>query len=84
MKPSKRPFQLALRKLHLDPGEVLFVGENPERDIKGAKSFGMKTALALYGMDYRKRNRKIRADYEISDVSEILDIINKENKKKKV
>lgn len=84
LKPSKKPFLLALRKLHLKPHEILFVGESPERDIKGAKSIGMKTALALYGMDYMKRNKKIKADYNIMDVSEILAIINKENKKKKV
>lgn len=75
MKPSKKPFMLALRKLKLKPDEILFVGESPERDIKGAKALGMKTALALYGLDYRKVNRKIKADYDIRDVSEILDIV---------
>ncbi|UCG95015.1 MAG: TIGR02253 family HAD-type hydrolase [archaeon] len=74
-KPSKKPFQIALKKLGLKPEEILFVGEDPERDIKGAKALGMKTALALYGLGYRKRPVKIKADYEIRDVAEILKIV---------
>lgn len=75
-KPSRKPFMIALKKLKLKPGEVLFVGESPERDIKGASSVGMKTALALYGLEYRKKNRKIRADHELRDISEVLEIVN--------
>ncbi|MCK4635104.1 MAG: HAD family hydrolase, partial [Candidatus Aenigmarchaeota archaeon] len=74
-KPSKKPFEMAIKKLKLKPDEILFVGENPERDIKGAKSVGMKTALALYGLDYRNKPKKIKADYIIKDVSEVLKFV---------
>ena len=77
-KPSKKPFNMAIKKLDVKPEEILFVGENPERDIKGAKSVGMKTALALYGMDYRKRGR-VKADYELKDVLGIQEVIKNEN-----
>lgn len=48
-KPSELPFRQAIEKLGFEAGEVLFVGDNPERDILGAKSVGMHTALAEYG-----------------------------------
>jgi putative hydrolase of the HAD superfamily len=74
-KPSKKPFGIALKKLDLKPEEILFVGEDPKRDIKGARSLGMKTALALYGLDYRTEDKEIIADYEIKDVAQILKIV---------
>ena len=48
-KPSVTPFKKAINDLGLKPDEILFVGDNPERDIKGAKKSGMKTAYAKYG-----------------------------------
>ncbi len=75
LKPSKKPFEMALSKLKIKPKETLFVGENPERDIKGAKSVEMITALALYGLDYKKKYKKIKADYEIKDVKEVIKIV---------
>ncbi len=74
-KPSKKPFMMAIKKLKIRPEEILFVGENPERDINGAKSVGMKTALAMYGLDYRNKPKKTSADYVIKDVSEVLKFV---------
>lgn len=48
-KPSLKPFELALFLLKVKPDEVLFVGDNPERDIIGAKKAGLHTCLAKYG-----------------------------------
>jgi len=48
-KPSLKPFELALFLLKAKPGEVLFVGDNPERDVIGAKKAGLHTCLAKYG-----------------------------------
>ena len=69
-KPHKLPFRLALRQLKTKPGEVLFVGDNPDRDIKGAEKAGMKTAFARYG-----GRKRCKADYVIDEISEILDIV---------
>jgi putative hydrolase of the HAD superfamily len=71
-KPSMLPFRAAIRRLGLRPDEIVFVGDNPERDILGAKKAGMVTVLAKYGE--WKRSPGIRADYEIMDVSELLGI----------
>jgi HAD superfamily hydrolase (TIGR02253 family) len=72
-KPSPGGFNLALKKLNLAPAQCLFVGDNPERDIKGAQELGMTTCLAKYGWSGRKTD--IRADYEISRFEDILKIL---------
>ncbi len=40
-KPEKNFFDLALREMELDPGEVAMVGDDPGSDVAGAKSAGM-------------------------------------------
>ncbi|MBI2651023.1 TIGR02253 family HAD-type hydrolase [Candidatus Woesearchaeota archaeon] len=72
LKPSKLPFKAALKKLKLNPEECLMVGDWPERDIKGAKSLGMKTCFARYG---NPKVKKSYADYEITDIRMLLGII---------
>jgi HAD superfamily hydrolase (TIGR01509 family) len=80
-KPNPSPFQLALNVLQVPPAECLFVGDDPSRDIKGAKELGMHTCLAIYGMDgiagYRRHDpddRKL-ADFEIGRFQEILGVV---------
>jgi putative hydrolase of the HAD superfamily len=43
VKPSPKIFYATLSKLRLKPHQVIFVGDDPETDIKGAKNIGMKT-----------------------------------------
>ena len=71
-KPDPAPFKLALEKLDLPAREVLFVGDSIHKDIDGAKAVGMRTALATYG---RTVERAHDADYELSDLSELLEIV---------
>ena len=42
-KPDPRAFRLLASRLGCDPGEVLFVGDDPVRDIAGAAAAGMMT-----------------------------------------
>lgn len=70
-KPSASPFKLFLKKTRLKPEEVLFVGDNPERDVKGAKAAGMKTALAGYGWHLNKDSRE-KADFHLKSFRELL------------
>jgi putative hydrolase of the HAD superfamily len=74
-KPNPAPYKVALKKLGLDPGEVIFVGDNPNRDILGAKKLGIRTVLAKYGEWTRAKEKSLRADYEINDVKELLKIL---------
>jgi len=73
-KPSKLPFKAALKQLNLNPSQCLMVGDWPERDIKGAKAVGMRTCFARYG---NPKIKKTDADYEISNIKMLLDIVGK-------
>lgn len=70
-KPHPSPFQLALKTLNISPEEALFVGDNPGRDIRGAKKLGIRTCLAEYG---RVFERSEEADHVIMDIKELLGI----------
>ena len=50
------------------------MGDNPARDIRGAKKVGMKTALAVYGWVLNKDSR-IKADHNLQRPSDLLKIL---------
>ena len=76
-KPAKEPFIKIVKKLGIDYSDCLMVGDWPERDIKGAKQFGMKTAYAKYGCTEYIDNSG--ADYELDTIHELIEIIRTEN-----
>lgn len=49
MKPDPMHLEVALGLLGVGPDEALFVGDSIQRDIKAARSIGMKAAYAQYG-----------------------------------
>ena len=73
-KPHRAPFEAALRKLGVRAEDALFVGDNNDKDMLGAKNLGMKVCLAKYGEKF-KRNKKVKLDYEIKDFRELLEIV---------
>jgi putative hydrolase of the HAD superfamily len=76
-KPHPAPFQLALSRLQVEPQEAIMIGDWAERDIAGAKALGMKTAFARYGDDFN--TLEPGADFELSDINQLVDIIKKLN-----
>jgi putative hydrolase of the HAD superfamily len=54
-KPHPLPFSLMLESLKSDPGSALFVGDNPDKDCKGAHSAGMKYAQVQNCASHRNR-----------------------------
>ncbi len=42
-KPDSRAFQALIDAFELEPGKILFVGDNPGNDIEGAAAMGMRT-----------------------------------------
>ena len=44
-KPDPRAFQTLAARLGADPADCLFIGDNPEHDIAGARSVGMEAVL---------------------------------------
>ncbi|MCK7523061.1 MAG: HAD-IA family hydrolase [Ignavibacteriales bacterium] len=77
-KPSPKPFNAILKKLHVKAGEALMVGDWVERDIVGASKVGMKTAFARYGDTFNTEHHN--ADYDLKDIRDLEDIIIKENR----
>jgi len=73
LKPSELPFRKALEMMDLKPDEVLMVGDWAERDMVGAKRLGIKTVFARYGDRFDTKDSG--ADYEIDDISELLNIL---------
>lgn len=71
-KTTTIPFKAALKALNIKPEEALMVGDWIERDVKTAKSMGIKTCYARYGDINPADAGKSEADYEINDIKEIL------------
>lgn len=72
-KPSRLPFRAALRELKVAPSECLMVGDRPARDMKGARSLGMKTCFAKYG--YEGKAPKMKVDYAINSIEELVTLL---------
>lgn len=72
-KPNHQPFNFALKKLGLLAPSCLYVGDNIERDIVGAKNIGMLTCLAKYGTIGKRVSES--ADYSISNFEELLKLV---------
>lgn len=78
-KPHTLPYEVALKQLGINPSEAVYVGDSPFKDFYGANKLGIITirvktgeyrALTSDNFDYNYRPK-----YEISIISEILDIL---------
>lgn len=84
-KPSPRLYQIAAQRFqqhhHIQPQEILYVGNDIRNDIRPAQSVGFKTALfAGDHLSLRRRTEDpdcsaIRADLEITQLEQISDCI---------
>ncbi len=72
-KPKGKPFLKALELLNIDKSEALYVGDNINTDIIGAKNAKMKAVL----LD-RKNDSSVSSefyDYRITDLRELVNIL---------
>lgn len=76
-KPSPAPFRKALELLQVEPHEAIMVGDWAERDMVGAAQVGITTVFARYGDTFG--TVESNAQYDLNDVSELLQVIDKEN-----
>jgi putative hydrolase of the HAD superfamily len=76
-KPSPAPFLRVLELLDVLPHEALMVGDWAERDMVGAAQVGITTVFARYGDTFG--TIESNAKYDLNDVSELLQVIDKEN-----
>ena len=73
-KPEPAIFYEALRRLGEIPAEdTLFVGDNPDTDIKGAQGVGMQTAWIRLGRRFPARLSS--PDYQIDHVDELRPVL---------
>lgn len=80
LKPDAKMFKTALNALDIEPenyGKIVMVGNNLERDIKGANALGIVSVW----LDWSPRRSKIPADasevpqYTIKNPLELLDVL---------
>lgn len=72
-KPNPRLFQIAVEKAGCSKQQLLHVGDSLRDDVTGARNAGVKCVWLN-----RKRARndlKLKIDYEISSLSELLEIL---------
>ncbi|HRI32041.1 MAG TPA: haloacid dehalogenase, partial [Candidatus Kapabacteria bacterium] len=59
------------------PHEAIMIGDWAERDMVGAKNVGMITGFARYGEAFGAG--EVNADYDITDIKQIISIVNQHN-----
>jgi putative hydrolase of the HAD superfamily len=76
-KPDPAPFRKVISELKIKPKEIVMVGDDLERDIAGAKKFGMKTIFARYGGDEVSCKLSLRKKYDfgITKFDELIEAI---------
>lgn len=73
-KPHPLVFQSALRRLGLQPHEVLHVGDSDVDDVKGAKAAGLR--VVWVNRDGRSRHPDVPPpDFEIPDLNGLLTLL---------
>jgi len=71
------PFKVALRRLEIQPNESIMIGDRISRDVNTAKKLGIHTIYARYGDEHPAEKGKSGADFEINEISELPNILNK-------
>jgi putative hydrolase of the HAD superfamily len=71
-KPDVRLFDLSMKKLAITPEESIYIGDNPQKDMEGAKRAGMK--FILFGSG-GKPNSNFKPDGCFTEYSELLKIL---------
>ena len=73
-KPDPAPFRAALDALGADPVEVVFVGDNPLKDVAGAAALGMTTIRVRTG-EYGNLDGPVRPDVEVADAAAAIELL---------
>ncbi len=71
-KPDVRLFDMAMKRLMISPEESVYIGDNPQKDLLGAKKAGMK--FILFGSEFKPHN-DFQPDRHFTDYSELLKIV---------
>jgi putative hydrolase of the HAD superfamily len=74
-KPNPKLYLAALRELQLSPGEVMYVGDNPEHDIAPPQSLGMIATWAKRAAKHGLAGTGVTPDHVIDDFAELARIL---------
>jgi putative hydrolase of the HAD superfamily len=73
-KPDPAPFLAALEMLGVAAGAVVFVGDNPAKDVAGAAALGMTTIRVRTG-EYAQSEASVPADHDVATVADALTLL---------
>jgi putative hydrolase of the HAD superfamily len=71
-KPDGRLFNMAMKKLMINPEDSVYIGDHPQKDLVGAKKAGMK--FILFRSEFKPDN-DFQPDRHFNDYSELLKIV---------
>jgi putative hydrolase of the HAD superfamily len=71
-KPDGRLFDMAMKKLMINPEDSVYIGDHPQKDLVGAKKAGMK--FILFRSEFKPDN-DFQPDRHFNDYSELLKIV---------
>lgn|SRR5690625_3019539 len=77
-KPARELFEHVMQLLEIGPEEGVMVGDKLTTDIKGALGVGMHSVWI--NRDQLKASEDIRPDFEINELSDLLDVLERLNK----
>ena len=77
-KPDPYAFKVAMDDYGVKEENILMVGDN-EVDMMCAKNAGIKCALVTYNEWFEETKAKTNPDYVINNLTELIDILKKEN-----
>jgi putative hydrolase of the HAD superfamily len=70
-KPSPEAFLEVLARLGANPASSVFAGDDPVRDIEGARAVGMKTVLVRRGSQPGRDSGPPTADAVVGSLAEV-------------
>ena len=73
-KPDPRLFESALTIMHMEPSEVLFVGNDMYRDVYGAQKLGIKTVFFRSNQGQQEKEG-VEPDYIVYNFQELLNAV---------
>ena len=76
-KPDPRLFTIACTLLDIPPAETVYIGNDPETDVKGAQAIGMQAILL--DRDGKNRSQEPKPDFYATNLWEAWNWINSVN-----
>ena len=76
-KPDRRIFDIALSRAHCKPENAVMIGDRVDNDIVPGKRIGMKTIWIKqgFGKYWSISNQEEQADYEVDNLTDLLELL---------